>query len=82
MDAEQLKAVTLSRRSALKKTAGAAFLLSQAALFEQLALAPARAAAAATSFPDIQFDLGSFIHGRQTFNDGVGGCGRGWRSTR
>jgi hypothetical protein len=72
MDAEQLKAVTLSRRSALKKTAGVAFLLSQATLFEQLAFAPSRAAAATTPFPDIQFDLGSFIKGPQTVNDGAG----------
>jgi hypothetical protein len=47
-------------------------LLSQAAIFEQLALAPARPAAAATSFPDIQFDLGAFTHAPQTFGDGAG----------
>jgi hypothetical protein len=72
MDAAELKGAALSRRSALKRSAGAVFLLSQAALFEQLALAPARPAAAATSFPDIQFDLGAFTHAPQTFNDGAG----------
>jgi hypothetical protein len=56
----------------LKKSAGAVFLLSQAALFEQLAFAPKRASAATTSFPDIQFDLGSFINPAQTINDGAG----------
>jgi hypothetical protein len=72
MDAEQLKAVTLSRRSALKKTAGAAFLLSQAAIFEQLAFAPVRASAATAKFSDIQYDLGSFLAAPQVFNDGAG----------
>jgi hypothetical protein len=72
MDAAELKGAALSRRSALKRSAGAVFLLSQAAVFEQLVLAPARPAAAATSFPDIQFDLGAFTHAPQTFNDGAG----------
>ena len=36
MDAEELRAAVMSRRSALKGTAATAFLLSQAALFEQL----------------------------------------------
>jgi hypothetical protein len=72
MDAAQLKAAALSRRSALKTSAGALFLLTQAALFEQLVIAPARPALAATAFPDIQFNLGSFINGPQTFNDGAG----------
>jgi hypothetical protein len=72
MDAEQLGFAVMSRRSALKRSAGVALLLSQAALFEQLAFAPARPALAATSFPDIQFDLGSFINAAQVFNDGAG----------
>jgi hypothetical protein len=62
----------MSRRSALKRSAGAAFLLSQAALFEQLAFSPVRASAATTTFPDIQYDLGAFINPPQTFNDGAG----------
>jgi hypothetical protein len=72
MDAAQLAAAAMSRRSALKTSAGALFLLSQAAIFEQLVVAPARPAMAATAFPDIQFNLGSFINGPQTFNDGAG----------
>jgi hypothetical protein len=72
MDAAELKHAALSRRSALKVSAGTLFLLSQAAIFEQLALAPARPALASAAFPDIQFDLGSFINGPQTFNDGAG----------
>jgi hypothetical protein len=72
MDAAELKGAAFSRRSALKKSAGAVFLLSQAALFEQLAFAPKRASAATRSFSDIQFDLGSFINPAQTINDGAG----------
>jgi hypothetical protein len=72
MDAEELKGIAMSRRSALKKGAATAFLLSQAALFEQLALAPVRSASAATTFSDIQFDLGAFVRPAQIFNDGAG----------
>ena len=72
MDAEELRGIAMSRRSALKKGAATAFLLSQAALFEQLALAPVRPASAATTFSDIQFDMGAFINPAQVFNDGAG----------
>lgn len=72
MDADSLKSTVLSRRSALKKGAATAFLLSQAALFEQLALAPARPAFAGTAFSDIQFNMGAFVHPAQVFNDGAG----------
>src|SRR5229473_6850270 len=48
MDAEELKGIAMSRRSALKKGAATAFLLSQAALFEQLASPLVRPASAAT----------------------------------
>jgi hypothetical protein len=72
MEAEQVKSATLSRRSALKRGAATAFLLSQAALFEQLVLAPARPASAATAFSDIQFNMGSFVHPAQVYNDGAG----------
>jgi hypothetical protein len=71
MDIEQLRGTTFSRRSALKKGAATAFLLSQAAMFEALVVAPARPAAAA-AFSDIQFDLGAFVHPAQIFNDGAG----------
>jgi hypothetical protein len=62
------------QRSALKRSAGAALLLSKAAIFEQLAraLAATSASAAAPSFPDIQFDLGAFTAAAKTFNDGGG----------
>src|SRR6266702_1676115 len=72
MDADRLKSNALSRRSALKKGAATAFLLSQAPLFEQLALAPARQAFAATAFSDIQFNMGAFVHPAQVYNDGAG----------
>ncbi len=72
MDAEQLRCTALSRRSALKRGAATAFLLSQATLFEQLALAPARPAFAATAFSDIQFNMGAFVHPAQVYNDGAG----------
>jgi hypothetical protein len=72
MDIEELKAISMSRRSALKRTAATAFLFSQAALFEQLASPLVRSAAAATTFSDIQFDLGAFVRPAQVFNDGAG----------
>jgi hypothetical protein len=72
MDSEELKATAMSRRSALKKGAYAAFLLSQAALFERLGATIVRPASAATTFSDIQFDMGAFINPAQVFNDGAG----------
>jgi len=72
MDAEELKGIAMSRRSALKKGAATAFLLSQAALSEQLASPLVRPASAATTFSDIQFDMGAFINPAQVFNDGAG----------
>jgi hypothetical protein len=78
MDAEQVRGHAFSRRSALKRSAGAALLLSQAAIFEQLAFTPNRASAAtsattaAPKFSDIQFDLGAFTAAAKNFNDGGG----------
>jgi hypothetical protein len=72
MDAEELKAAVLSRRSALKRGAATVFLLSQAALLEQLASPVIRPASAATAFSDIQFDMGAFINPAQVYNDGAG----------
>lgn len=77
MDAEEVRGFALSRRSALKRTAGSLFLLSQAALFDELAIAPVRPAVAATAFSDIQFDIGAFMPpgtfaGKNTYNDGAG----------
>jgi hypothetical protein len=70
----------VSRRSALKRTAGAAgagLALTQASLLEQLVRPVNRAEAATDShhkpkFPDIQFDIGNFINAAATFNDGAG----------
>jgi hypothetical protein len=72
MDAEELKAAVLSRRSALKRGAATVFLLSQAALLEQLASPVIRPASAATAFSDIQFNMGAFINPAQVYNDGAG----------
>jgi hypothetical protein len=78
MDAQQPADRGLSRRSALKRSAGVGLLLTQAAALESLAvrsnraLADVAAAGAAPSFPDIQFDISNFINAPQTFNDGAG----------
>ena len=72
MDIEELRGNVMSRRSALKKGTLTAFLLAQAAMFEELVVAPVRPAAAATAFSDIQFNLGAFIKAPQTLNDGAG----------
>src|SRR5580698_7860709 len=72
LDAESVAGYAFSRRSALKRTAGTALLLSSAAMFEPLVKArPALAAtkaASSPSFPDIQFDLGAFFPAAQTLN--------------
>jgi hypothetical protein len=75
MDAHEAAAQAFSRRSALKRTAGVVLLLSQTALLEQIAVQPVRAFAAtpqATTFSDIQFDIGRFINGPTVINDGAG----------
>lgn len=77
MDIEDVRGIVMSRRSALKRTGGLALLLSQAAVLEQLVIAPARPALAATTFSDIQFDIGAFMPagtfaGKNTYNDGGG----------
>jgi hypothetical protein len=59
-----------SRRTALKAGAGAA-LSSQALLLQDLSITPIRQALAATSFSDIQFDIGRFLtQGPSQFDDG------------
>jgi len=72
MDIEELEASAFSRRSALKRGAATALLLTQAAMLEQLVTAPMRPAAAAAGFSDIQFDIGAFINPAQIRNDGAG----------
>ena len=80
MDAQPGAESAVSRRSAIKGTAGVAvggLALSQAPLLEQLAAKPvaasaSTASASAAAFSDIQFDIGNFIAAAQTFNDGAG----------
>lgn len=72
MDIEELRHIAMSRRSALKMTGATALLLSQAAVLERLAIQPARAATAAATFSDIQFDIGQFINPAFIVNDGAG----------
>jgi hypothetical protein len=72
MDAAQFRGTVMSRRSALKGGGSAAFLVSQAALFERLGWAPKRPSPAAAAFSDIQFDMGAFINPPQVFDDGAG----------
>jgi hypothetical protein len=85
MDAEGLKGAVMSRRSALKRGAATAFLLSQAALFEQVAktiIRPTPAMAGTIpQFPDIQFDLGAFINPAVVLNDGAGNVTAQFRPT-
>jgi hypothetical protein len=72
MDMEELKAIALSRRSALKMGAATALLLTEAAVLERTVIAPQRASAATTAFSDIQFDIGAFINPAFIANDGAG----------
>jgi hypothetical protein len=76
MDIEEMRGIVMSRRSALR-AGGIALLLSQAAILEQVTIAPARPASAATAFTDIQFDIGQFMPagtyaGVNTYDDGGG----------
>lgn len=60
----------VSRRGLLKLGVMSATAVTTLAGIDALAWAPKRAAhaAPATSFPDIQFDIGSFVHPAQTIN--------------
>ena len=72
MDMEELKAIAVSRRSALKIGAAVTLLLSEAAVLERTAITPARAGTTATTFSDIQYDIGQFIKPAFIANDGAG----------
>jgi len=78
MDVQPGAEGAVSRRSAIKRSAGiagAGLALSGIPLLDQLAVKPTSALAAAKSqpaFSDIQFDIGNFINAAQTFNDGAG----------
>jgi hypothetical protein len=67
----------ISRRNAIKAGFGVA-VAAQLAMIEQSAFTPARASAATTSpsstssFPNIQFDIGSHVAPPITLNDGAG----------
>ena len=72
MDIEELKAIAMSRRSALKMGAATALLLSEAAVLERAVITPTRASAATAAFSDIQYDIGQFINPATIMNDGAG----------
>jgi hypothetical protein len=78
MPLDEFKTPRLSRRGALKAGFGVA-LAAQVALLEQVAFTPNRAGAAtrtatpaATTLPAIQFDIGNFINGPETLDNGAG----------
>src|SRR6266550_5256115 len=74
MALDDFKGLRISRRNALKAGFGAV-VATQLALIEQAAFTPARASAATpsvTTFPRIQYDIGSFIAPPVTLNDGAG----------
>ncbi len=72
MPLDGFKSLRLSRRTALKAGFGG-LVAAQLALLEQTAFTPLRASAA-TAGPssNIQFDIGNFIAGPVTLNDGAG----------
>jgi len=72
MDMEEVKAIAVSRRSALKMGAATTLLLAEGAVLERTAITPARAATTATAFSDIQYDIGKFIKPAFIVNDGAG----------
>ncbi|HYS40278.1 MAG TPA: hypothetical protein VEO01_32070 [Pseudonocardiaceae bacterium] len=74
MALDDFKGFRISRRNALKAGFGAV-VATQLALIEQAAVTPVRASAATpsvTTFPRIQYDIGSFIAPPVTLNDGAG----------
>jgi hypothetical protein len=74
MPLNDFKNLRISRRSALKAGFGGV-VATQLALIEQSAFTPMRASAATpavTTFPRIQYDIGSFIAPPVTLNDGGG----------
>src|SRR5215472_2144926 len=78
MPLDDFRTLRLSRRSALKAGFGG-LVASQLALLEQSAFTPRRAlAATAGPSSNIQFDIGSFIAGPVTLNDGAGNIQAGF----
>lgn len=77
MNTDQPHGRGMNRRTMLKRSALTAGLLTQAAMLEQVVVAPNRTAFAATAFSDIQFDIGRFMPpntfaGVNTYDDGAG----------
>jgi hypothetical protein len=62
---------SIDRRTALKASV-AGFLGSQMAMFEGLAVMPRRMTLAASTFSDIQFDIGQFLAPPVSLSDGAG----------
>jgi hypothetical protein len=62
----------IGRRTLFKGAAGLAVAIGTVELAGQHAVLPQRLALAAQSLPDIQFDIGAFIAGPHTVNDGGG----------
>ena len=71
MDTEKKQPV-IGRRALLKGAAGLAVALGTVELAGRHAVLPQRITLEASTLPDIQFDIGSFIAAAQTVNDGGG----------
>jgi hypothetical protein len=62
----------IARRTLLKGAGGLAFAIGTVQLAGRHAVLPQRMVLDASTLPDIQFDIGAFIAGVQTLNDGGG----------
>ena len=72
MDTEKKTQPIIGRRALLKGAAGLAVALGTVELAGRHAVLPRRITLEASTLPDIQFDIGSFIAAAQTVNDGGG----------
>ncbi len=72
MDTEKKTQPVIGRRALLKGAAGLAVALGTVELAGRHAVLPRRITLDASTLPDIQFDIGSFIAAAQTVNDGGG----------
>jgi hypothetical protein len=69
---ENARQGAIARRSVLKGAGGLAFAIGTVQLAGRHAVLPRRMVLEAATLPDIQFDIGAFIAGTQTLNDGGG----------
>jgi hypothetical protein len=69
---ENRRPAAIARRSLLKGAGGLAVAIGTVQLAGRHAVLPRRMVLEATTLPDIQFDIGAFIAGAQTLNDGGG----------